>query len=151
MAGISKIDPRYIVGFTDGEGSFDLSCYNDTSKTFKNWRFGFSLTNKNFLILQLIQSTLEVGELFPRNPDPNFPNWSKTWRYQVRDEKGLRKVSKFFDENLLLIKDEEYRIWKLGVFLKLSIRYQKRNSRIAEEIYQKIRKKLRECENRRIC
>ena len=67
---IKKIDPRlgyYIAGFSDGEGSFNLSLKNRGDYK-ENWKLSpsFNISQKDRVILSKIKDTLKCGTLRER-------------------------------------------------------------------------------------
>ena len=65
------LDPWFVTGFTDAEGSFIISIFKDDNYKFK-WRisayFSIHIQVKDALLLGLIHKTLGVGKLllFPK-------------------------------------------------------------------------------------
>lgn len=94
MDKINSIDPRfgnYIAGFTDGEGSFNLSIVK-RSDYIGTWKLdpSFNISQKDRVILALIKKTLGCGTLRERKDGVVY--------YEVRNLKSLNEVIiPFFD------------------------------------------------------
>ena len=62
-----NLDPNWVTGFTDGEGSFIISVRKN-SKSKSGWmvdtRFSIALHKKDWIILELIQKYFGVGNIF---------------------------------------------------------------------------------------
>lgn len=99
----------YIVGFVDGEGTFNLVKYPDG-----RIRPQFLVFNTNREILERIKETLELNcpifevvrvfDLIKKR--------KKCYRLQVRSKEDIIKVIKFFDKNTPIVKDKDYKIFK---------------------------------------
>jgi len=64
---LSKMDPFFLTGFTDAEGSFTLHIRSNdkyTSKWKVQYGFTIGIHKKDIAILESIQLTLGVGKLF---------------------------------------------------------------------------------------
>ena len=67
-----NLNPWFITGFTDGEGSFSLSIRDidkDTKKGRVLYVFLIGLHKKDENILKSIQSTLGIGKIYPRGKE----------------------------------------------------------------------------------
>jgi hypothetical protein len=67
---VKKLDPHYIVGFIDGEGSFWVSIYRDETmknKIFCRAEFSIELRADDKEILERIQKTLKCGKIYDCN------------------------------------------------------------------------------------
>jgi hypothetical protein len=104
-----RLEAYYIVGFADGEGTFNLVKYPDG-----RIRPQFLVFNTNKEILNSIKETLGINapifEVF-RIKDL-IKRRQKCYRLQARSEEDIRKVILFFDKNPPIIKKENYRIFK---------------------------------------
>lgn len=104
-----EINSNYIVGFTDGEGTFNLIRYPDG-----RIRPQFLLFNTNLEILEEIKKTLglncpifevvRINDLIKRR--------KKCYRLQARSKEDIKKLLIFFDKNPPLIKNEEFKIFE---------------------------------------
>lgn len=66
------MNPFFITGFTDGEGSFTLSIRSSdkyTSKWKVQYAFQIGLHKKDVALLEKIQLTLGVGKLYTRGEE----------------------------------------------------------------------------------
>lgn len=106
---LMKITPGYIVGFADGEGTFNLIKYSE-----KRIRPQFLLFNTNREILEAIKEFLGISApIFEVSRVNDFIKRTKVcYRLQVRSREDLKKVVLFFDENLPLVKSNDYEIFK---------------------------------------
>lgn len=95
----NKLDPWFITGFTDAEGTFGF--YVNISNKYK---FGYKLTYvfsiglhlKDLAVLQNIQKTLGVGKIFTLRED--------AVQYRVESLKELMVIIQHFDNYPLLTK-----------------------------------------------
>ena len=67
---IKKLHPQYVVGFIDGEGSFNVSIYYDKTmknKVFVRPEFSIELRADDRMILERIQKTIGCGKIYNCN------------------------------------------------------------------------------------
>jgi hypothetical protein len=103
------LDDSYIVGFTDGEGTFNLVRYPDG-----RIRPQFLLFNTNKQIIESIKETLNlkcpifevsrVKDLIKRR--------KKCYRLQARSKEDIYKVADFFDKHRPIVKSNQYVTFK---------------------------------------
>ncbi|MCX6742002.1 MAG: hypothetical protein NTX24_02390 [Candidatus Pacearchaeota archaeon] len=104
-----KLKKDYIVGFVEGEGTFNLVRYPN-----KRIRPQFLVFNTNKLILESIKETLNLGApIFEvvRVKDI-IKRRKKCYRLQVRSLSDIQKIILFFDKNRPIIKEGDYQIFK---------------------------------------
>ena len=92
-----KLDPRWITGFADGEGSFQVSVRKN--KNYKHGsrveqRFTLVLHKKDEALLQKIKSSLGVGKIYKHGPE--------SWQFKVYSFKELDTVIKHFNKYPLM-------------------------------------------------
>lgn len=108
-----KLNPWFITGFTDAEGSFIISVYND-AKSKLNWRvsayFSIHVHEKDLPLLELIQNTLGVGIVRKNNEN--------TVLFRVSDIKDLQIILNHFENYpLVSAKYSDYLLFKQCVEL----------------------------------
>lgn len=109
----SKLDPFYVTGFTDGEGSFMLTILRD--KKYKTgWRvsckFSISLHKKDLALLDKIKHFFNTGSVFYLAKDAS--------QYCVESLKGLENIIAHFDKYPLKTKKQaDYQLFKLAYSL----------------------------------
>ena len=106
----SKLNPWFITGFTDGEGSFILTIIKD-NKYKLGWRvacrFVISLNKKDLKLLNKIKEFFEVGNVFLMGKD--------SAQYRVESLKGLAIIINHFDKYSLITKKQaDYALFKLA-------------------------------------
>jgi len=104
-----KLTPGYIVGFADGEGTFNLVRYPGGRV-----RPQFLLFNTDKKILELIKDFLNINSpifAVSRVSDP-IRRKKICYRLQVRSKEDLGKVLLFFNKNPPIIKKKEYAVFK---------------------------------------
>ena len=105
----NEIKSDYIVGFVDGEGTFNLIKYPDG-----RIRPQFLLFNTNKEILERIKETLNLNcpifEVVRINDV--IKRRKKCYRLQSRSEEEIRKIISFFDKHLPILKYKDYLIFK---------------------------------------
>jgi hypothetical protein len=110
------IDPNFLTGFTDGEGSFVLSITkSDNVKS--GWvikpRFSISLHKKDRFILEAIKNYLGVGEIYTQGID--------SVQYRVFSIKDLQLVIDHFDKYPLISqKFGDYSLFKQAYLLLIN-------------------------------
>jgi len=106
----SKLDPSYVTGFTDGEGSFILTIIKD-NKYKTGWRvacrFVISLHKKDLILLNKIKDFFNTGNVFYAGKDAS--------QYRVESLKGLEIIINHFDKYPLKTKKQiDYILFKLA-------------------------------------
>jgi len=102
---IQNLDPNWIVGFTDGEGSFMFKY----SKRNKRMSPHFSISQKDPKILKIIKSCFP---LIVSRVEPPFGKRQNTFNFKVSGFKGCFKLLPFFDQYQPIEKNSQYSIWK---------------------------------------
>nr|P15563.1 RecName: Full=Uncharacterized 49.1 kDa protein in ND3 intron [Podospora anserina S mat+]CAA38767.2 Dod ND3 i1 grp IC protein [Podospora anserina] len=106
----SKLNPSYISGFVDGEGSFMLTIIKD-NKYKLGWRvvcrFVISLHKKDLSLLNKIKEFFDVGNVFLMTKD--------SAQYRVESLKGLDLIINHFDKYPLITKKQaDYKLFKMA-------------------------------------
>ncbi len=106
----SKLDPSYVTGFTDGEGSFILTIIKD-NKYKSGWRvtcrFVISLHKKDLMLLNSIKNFFNTGNVFLMGKDAS--------QYRVESLIGLAIIVNHFDKYPLKTKKQaDYMLFKLA-------------------------------------
>lgn len=106
----SKLDPSYVTGFTDGEGSFILTIIKD-NKYKTGWRvacrFVISLHKKDLILLNKIKNFFNTGNVFYMSKDAS--------QYRVESLKGLENIINHFNKYPLKTKKQiDYYLFKLA-------------------------------------
>lgn len=108
-----KLNPLFIKGFTDGEGSFSISVRDidkDTKRTRVLYVFSIILHKKDDGILRSIQSTLGIGKIYQHG--------KQGVQYRVESKKELLILIEHFDKYPLITKKgKDYLCFKKGVYL----------------------------------
>lgn len=110
------IDPNFLTGFTDAEGSFVLSITkSDNVKS--GWvikpRFSISLHKKDKFVLEAIKNYLGVGEIYTQGTD--------SIQYRVFSIKDLQLVIDHFDKYPLISqKFGDYSLFKQAYLLLIN-------------------------------
>jgi hypothetical protein len=110
---------QYIIGFTDGEGSFVIGVlYAKQMKLKHRVRIAFKihLNKKDKKILELIKNTLNCGKVF------DFPPYgrekseaSEFYVWKLSDI--IKYIIPFFDKNKPIIKYKDFLIFKKVAFM----------------------------------
>ncbi|SRR3989344_1327217 len=106
---MKRLESYYIVGFVDGEGTFNLVKY-PKGRT----RPQFLVFNTNRKILEMIRQTLKIKSPIyevVRVKDV-IKSRKKCYRLQVRALSEIEKVVRFFDKNLPKVKISDYKIFR---------------------------------------
>jgi len=108
-----EIAEGYIVGFTDGEGTFNLIRYPN-----KRVRPQFLLFNTNKEILLLIKEKLELDcPIFEvKRIKDLIKSRKKCYRLQARSRADIEKLIFFFDSNPPIIKAKDYSLFRRSYF-----------------------------------
>jgi len=99
----------YIVGFSDGEGTFNLVRYPGG-----RIRPQFLLFNTNKEILESVKETLKLNApIFEvaRVKDV-IKKRKKCYRLQARSKEDIKKLVCFFKHNVPIIKEKDYQVFK---------------------------------------
>ena len=108
LGGNVQLDPRFITGFVDGEGSFKIGIVEN-----KNYKTGFhiwlslsiSLHVRDRALLEKLQLTLGVGRIGKHD--------SESIQLQVTSIKDIKKIIEHFDKfPLKTSKFADYKLWK---------------------------------------
>lgn len=94
-----ELNPLFITGFTDGEGSFSISVRDidkDTKKARVLYVFSIILHKKDHDILRSIQSTLGIGKIYKHG--------KQGVQYRVESKKELLILIEHFDKYPLITK-----------------------------------------------
>lgn len=104
-----ELDPGYIVGFVDGEGTFNLVKYPDGRA-----RPQFLVFNTNIEILEKIKRVLGLEcPIFEVNRVEDFiRSRKKCFRLQARSRRDIEKVLNFFNKNKPIVKARDFEIFK---------------------------------------
>lgn len=106
----SKLNPFYVTGFVDGEGSFILTIIRD-NKYKSGWRvacrFVISLHKKDIMLLNNIKEFFGTGNVFHMSKD--------SAQYRVESLAGLDIIINHFDKYPLITKKQaDYKLFKLA-------------------------------------
>lgn len=106
----SKLNPWFITGFTDGEGSFILTIIKD-NKYKLGWRaacrFVISLNKKDLKLLDNIKEYFGVGNVFLMGKDSS--------QYRVESLNGLAIIINHFEKYPLITKKQaDFALFKLA-------------------------------------
>lgn len=104
-----KLESGYILGFVEGEGTFNLIKYPKG-----RIRPQFLVFNTNRDILESIKETLGIDSpIFEVSRVKDLiKRRKKMYRLQVRSKEDLIKVVNFFEVNSPIIKMTDYKIFK---------------------------------------
>jgi len=98
----------YLIGFIDGEGCFNVRINeNPNARKSGGWSFGFSFSVsqhfRSLNVLEGIKLSFNCGQIYRKSPKSNV------WVYSVTSTKKISEnILPFFDENLLIVKREDY-------------------------------------------
>jgi hypothetical protein len=94
----------YVVGFADGEGTFNIVKYPNN-----RIRPQFLLFNTNKEILQKIKEYLKINSpILEVSRVDNIFRRKKCYRLQVRAKQDVGKIVLFFDKNKPIVKEKDY-------------------------------------------
>lgn len=100
-----QVTPEYIVGLTDGEGSFSIGL--DFRSNPPSAYLDFSIDNTNKPILEMAKEFFGFGSL-----SPGCQGGNKTcYKYSVRGIRDQLRIAQFFLEHPLFIKAHAFRCW----------------------------------------
>jgi hypothetical protein len=113
-SGVIKMNPWFLTGFTDAEGSFSLSI-RFNAKYASKWKvqyiFSIGLHKKDTAILENIQFTLGVGKIYKQGKDSLV-------QFRVESIKDLLVVIEHFNKYPLITKKwVDFELFKLAVLL----------------------------------
>jgi len=105
-----ELKPDYIVGFTEGEGTFNVVKYPKGRV-----RPQFLLFNTNKQILEHIKETLKLNcPIFEVSRVRDIiQRRKKCYRLQARSREDIKKVYSFFERYPPIIKTEQYNKFKI--------------------------------------
>jgi hypothetical protein len=108
-----ELNPLFITGFADGEGSFSLSVRDIDMLTKKGrvlYVFSIGLHKKDEDILRSIQYTLGIGKIYPQG--------KKGVQFRVESKKELLILIEHFDKYPLITKkSKDFLCFKKAIFL----------------------------------
>lgn len=115
------LDPYYITGFTDGEGTFTY-CRVPRQNTI-TLVYAIKLHVRDYELLRKIQEFFRVGKLYNVKPSPlahfKNPTSGHAAYYRVTKMPDLLKIVAHFDKYPLQgDKAKSYELWKKMVFYK---------------------------------
>ena len=110
-----RLNPYWLVGFTDGEGCFSVSIFrNQTLKSGYQIFPEFVLTQsaKSLNVLEKVKDFFDCGKIYVNNRKDNHKE--NIYRYCVRNKSDLvNKICPFFDKfPLQTAKIEDYKLFK---------------------------------------
>ena len=113
-----RLNPYWLVGFTDGEGCFSISIFkNKTLKSGYQVFPEFVLTQgaKSLEILEKIQNFFECGRIYENKRYDNHRE--SLYKYCVRNKTDLlEKICPFFNKYLLqTAKNNDFELFKQGL------------------------------------
>lgn len=108
-----KLNPWFVTGFTDAEGSFSIwirSSDNYTSKWKVQYAFSIGLHKKDLALLESIQRTLGVGKIYKQGSDGA--------QFRVESLKELKVIITHFDSYPLITKKQkDFELFKMGILI----------------------------------
>src|SRR5215470_9680678 len=105
---ILELDPRWVVGFVDGEGCFSVSVQrNANARSTGGWQlhpvFHVYQHQRYRAVLEAMISVFGCGRLRPKGPN------SSVWSYAVDGLPALeRQVVPFFERHPLVVKADDF-------------------------------------------
>jgi len=113
-----RLDEKWLVGFTDGEGCFSISIFKNKSLKFGYQIFPeFVLTQgaKSLDVLKKVQNFFGCGKIYENKRYDNHRE--NLYRYCVRNKTDLIEIiCPFFDKNpLLTAKKRDFTLFKEGL------------------------------------
>ena len=106
---ILELDPRWVVGFVDGEGCFSVSVHrNANARSTGGWQlhpvFHVYQHERYRAVLEALVSVFGCGRLRPKGPN------SRVWSYAVDGLVALEEhVVPFFERYPLVVKADDFR------------------------------------------
>lgn len=121
---LRRLNPWYITGLVDGEGSFT---YSRSGKENVGLYFAIKLTGRDRILLDSVRSYFAgIGNIYPVKPLIPKGRGGATkaaWYFRATSLKDLERVIEHFDRYPLLgVKAESYRIWREMVQCKKQFR-----------------------------
>lgn len=118
-----RLDRKWLVGFTDGEGCFSISIFkNETMKAGYQVFPEFVLTQgaKSLDVLTKVQNFFECGNIYENKRYDNHRE--SLYRYCVRNKIDLiEKICPFFDKNpLMTAKKNDFALFEQGLEIIIS-------------------------------
>ena len=108
---------NWLVGLTEGEGSFIIHNKKDTD--YYSLRFVITLRADDTPVLRRIQTTLGFGSVYYRSLHANNPSHGDIARFVVDRNEELIKLVKLFDTcEFKTKKKRDYEVWKTCVGIK---------------------------------
>lgn len=108
---LGKMDPFFLTGFTDGEGSFSLQIRSNdyyTSKWKVQYSFQVGIHTKDIAILESMQLTLGVGKIYTMGKEGV--------QFRVESLKDLSIIVNHFNEYPLQTKKQlDFKLFKLAL------------------------------------
>lgn len=119
---IDKLNPQYVVGFIDGEGSFNVSIYKDetmANKVFVRPEFSIELRADDRNILERVRITIGCGKIYACNYERY--GWYPHAKYKVsRLDEISRILIPFLEKyRLQAKKSESFEYFKKIVKLRM--------------------------------
>lgn len=104
-----KLNPDYIVGFVDGEGTLNVVRYPDG-----RIRPQFLVFNTDKRVLELIKNTLDLkAPIFAvTGVDDNIKRKKTCYRLQVRSKEDTKKVRTFFKKHKPIVKKLDFEVFE---------------------------------------
>jgi LAGLIDADG DNA endonuclease family protein len=105
---ILELDPRWVVGFVDGEGCFSVSVHrNANARSTGGWQlhpvFHVYQHQRYRAVLEAMTSVFGCGRLRPKGPN------SSVWSYVVDGLPALEgNVVRFFERHPLVVKADDF-------------------------------------------
>ena len=93
------LNPEYVVGLVDGEGSFYVRLNTDLRRRNKvELKFSVKLRHQDKEILEKIEQFFDCGKIYFQKD--NRPNHTDCYRFEVNKKKDIiEKIIPFFDKN----------------------------------------------------
>jgi hypothetical protein len=122
METVSRLDPWWVTGLIDGEGTFTFSRHNNSVSLY----FGLKLTAADSEIVHRVAEFFGVGRIYEvkaRAPKGNGGATKTATYYRVQRHDELPIVTNHFDTYPLQSKKREaYKIWRGMVEIKREFR-----------------------------
>ena len=93
------LNPEYIIGLVDGEGSFYVRLNSDPRRRNKvELKFSVKLRHQDREILEQLQAFFDCGKIYLQKD--KRPNHTDCYRYEVNNKKEvIEKIIPFFEKN----------------------------------------------------
>ena len=93
------LNPEYVIGLVDGEGSFYVRLNTDQRRRNKvELKFSVKLRHQDREILQELQQFFDCGKIYLQKD--NRPNHTDCYRFEVNKKKEIiQKIIPFFNKN----------------------------------------------------